>query len=102
MQPVEYEKLFPGAEAIAETVRARPGKRKGVNASMPRLVFPHWESIPSAEYTLDRICEAKARVLHLSTAFIYRTEPSLPAYARRFWGSWQNALQIVGAACSTA
>jgi hypothetical protein len=86
--PAEYREEFPGAEIMAETVRA--AKRTG------KAVMPHWEPLWSLEYALDRLWEFHRRGWALNSEEVQRRERPIFSYVLNLGWAWDEVLQMLG------
>ena len=84
----EYQAEFPGAYCLSEALRA---------LRMNRLTtVPHWEPIWSAEYVLDRIRYFHGVGANVNANSVDVIDPTLLDAGRKFWGTWDRALESVG------
>lgn len=92
----EYYRDYPGAEIMAETMRARMFGRWRGRSYRSLVLMPHWEPLWSGEYVLDRVASLHARGIPVSFQFLHATEASLLAAGAKYFGSWTWVLKRVG------
>lgn len=88
LTPKQYWEKFPGAEIMAETIRA---KRRKDSAELP-----HWEPVWSPEYCLDRLREYARREGPLNFTAIAKRDKNLAMKILAYHGSWDRALSKIG------
>jgi len=87
-----YLLRYPDAEVLPETGRALYFAESQLHIEG----LPHWEPVWTPEYVLDRICELNRRGNRLNGGSVARQEPCLYRYAKRFFGSWEDAVERIG------
>lgn len=88
LTPEEYRRDFPGAEIMAETVRAARMR------AHTRL--PHWEPVWSWEYALDRAWEFHRRGWSLNCADVQRRERPLFNFIWSSGRKWDEVIEALG------
>jgi len=88
LTPKKYWEQFPGAEIMAETIRAE--RRKDSSE------LPHWEPVWSPEYCLDRIREYARRGSPLNFTAMAKCDKNLAIKTLACHGSWDRALAKIG------
>lgn len=88
LTPVEYRAEFPGAEIMAETIRAARMRAKAA--------VPHWEPVWSLEYVLDRLWVFHQRGWSLNNIEIQRRERSMFSFIAHQGLRWDEVLRSLG------
>jgi hypothetical protein len=94
----DYLEQFPGAELMSEETRARIFGMFNHHNTLreTRALVPHWESLWTPEYALDRLVLIYQLGYSIHWQYLYTVEKALGAYLFRAFGSYDRALEAAG------